>query len=124
MKKILLIITLCLFSLNVNAKTPDDNVDTFYKNCQDVSLEKAYCYGYVRGYSIAIFSIRKALENISINCNPSNDELLERFFILYRRNTFEINGRVSKAIGETFLSLCPIITKEQFDKEWKDLKTL
>lgn len=125
MKKILIIV---LYLVTFNVKAEDKpitfNVDTFYSECKEnkhANYISGYCLGYITGISNLQTSLRHALKSISPKCNYTYGELLERFFILYQRNQFEIGSSASVAIVESVTSLCPIISSEQYDKELKEL---
>lgn len=129
MKKILLIITLCLFGFNGYANSITNNVDTFFNKCKD--YETTYsgtiagiCLGYTNGVTDTHIINRLRLKTISIKCikTITPGSVLDRFFILYQRNQFKIGYEVSDAIAETLFSLCPFITEKQFNKETEELK--
>lgn len=129
MKKILIVLISCLFVAEAKAteKVPSDNVDTFFTLCKKAEDKNnyqtsAFCYGYIRGYINSISNNRRFIfRNMSLNCNPTTGEIMERFKILYQRNQFEIGSSVDSALSKTLLSLCPSITNEQFDKELEEL---
>ena len=109
MKKLLLIISLCLFSFNAFSKSPADNVDTFFKECKDLSTTHiGFCQGYILASIYYINGQRVNKKLIDENaCNPSIGEMRERFCILYQRNQFEIGSSVDDALYWTHVSLCP-----------------
>ena len=118
MKKILLIIALCLFSFNGYTKDqviiPTENVDIFFTSCKDAEDKDdfqiaAYCYGYIRASMFYIYKHRKNKELVDFHCNPTVREMLDRFRILYQRNQFEIGSSVNDALYSTHVSLCPTI---------------
>ena len=125
MKKLLLTLCFCLIVTNVNAKNPSKNVDTFYHRCQNADETKnwvvsGYCAGFVAGLINERFNTRLyILKNISFTCSPTPGEVYDRFLVLYRRNQFEIGSSTGDAIRKAFLSLCPIITREQWEREYK-----
>ena len=125
MKKILLIITLCLFSLNGYTKDqviPIENVDIFFTSCKDAEDKDdfqiaAYCYGYIRASMYYIYEHRKSKKLVNSHCNPTVREMKDRFRILYQRNQFEIGSSVDDALYWTHVSLCPTTDQEDKSKE-------
>ena len=129
MKKILLIIALCLFSFNVYAKEKitTDDVDTFFSDCKDhktntLFIKVGICYGFVQGVVEMNLKGRYLFKTISPKCKFTTGDVLDRFFILYQRNQFEIGSSVSDAIISSITSICPYIKAEQYDKEIEELK--
>ena len=129
MKKLLLIIALCLFSFNAytKEKTMTDDVDVFFSKCKDirdrkVDFSSGVCLGYIDGISGMHLNGRFLFKTISPKCNFTTGEVLDRFLILYQRNQFEIGSSVSNAIVLSITSICPYITAEQYDKEIEELK--
>ena len=111
MKKILLIIALCLFSFNVFG-LPIDNVDAFFNECKEADDKdnfqiSAYCYGFIVASTHYINEFRLNKKLISNNCLPTPKEMMDRFRILYQRNQFEIGSSVDDALYWTHVSLCP-----------------
>lgn len=129
MKKLLLIIALCLFSFNAYTKEKPmtDDVDVFFSKCKDfrdikVDYSSGVCIGYTEGITVMHLKGRFLFNTISPKCNFTTGEVLDRFLILYQRNQFEIGSSVSDAIISSIISICPYITAEQHDKEIEELK--
>lgn len=130
MKKFLLVLLICLVGGNVKADWKKDmeilflDVDAFYRLCSteyyNYSLKfqmGAYCIGFIQG----VWQMHAANRVISKNypiCAITNGDVLDRFKVLYARNTFDIGQNPRTAIMRSIDSLCPPISEEEFYQEW------